>query len=281
MRPIEQPITKNNYKSVLCTNYLGRNYAPYDKVANISIDTKLYDLSYIVYSKEFAERFGYPEKNVYTLDKHIQVMELRLATEGGIHRCYLNILVDKNIGLDVPELSYSRGVRLSFPDQLKQFDQLNKEDQEYRLKTIYEPLGDSWANYYNRNFGLFTLDYNRISSDKSIGGGTLGLIVKEYSKEYYRDYDYFSIDIGCNLLTRKILKQKNASIWIKKKGGHNYSTDRQTAISSEFEKYLIPQKLLVKIFPIMEETDTYVFFQTIISYQKDQKKQGGQTNVNN
>jgi hypothetical protein len=245
-------------KSILCTNYNNGIYT--GDVLNVSVKTKIYDLGYAVYSKEFADKFGYPETNIYQLDKNIGVMEIRMITEGGFPRCYLNILVKKNIGLDVPEISYFGNARFigpfNLPKKVEGYKE-SEEDIQERLKRQREPHGWVWENYYSCNFGIAVLDYEYCKKS-----GWLGCILKEYSKEYYKDYDYFSISIGISSLTRKILQQPNASIWIKKKEGVDYSKV-VWAKRDDFMKFIIPQELIQKILPIMEETDKYSFFNVV------------------
>lgn len=253
-------------KSVLCTNYVDWNYL--GKPENLEATTKIYDVGFIVYSQEFAKRFGYPKSHVYPLDKGMHVMEFRLTTEGVSQRCYLNILMEKGLGLDVPEISYvmrslRNGVRFRFPKEVEGF-QLRPEDKDYRKKFVYEkPNGDHWENYYSRNIRLATLDY--VPRQK---GSSCSEMLVDFSSTYYQDYDYFSIDVG---FETKIL-ENGAAIWIKKKGGADYTMKGQ-ADPDEFLKFKLPRPLIEKILPLMIETDSYSFLANMKGVNKNETLQ--------
>lgn len=255
--------------SIFSTNYLGKGayggFGGIEEVKDFEVKSKIYNIGYIVYSKEFAERFGYPASNVVEMPKNVAVMEMKIVTESWVNECYLNILVKKDIGLDVPEISYVNTFinmdKFMFPERIKDFKITDKEEIEYYKKMIEAPLSWSWMNYYNRNNLLATLDAipNKIKNkkEKKKYKGKMGLHgnqVKEYSKEYYKDYDYFSINIGINKFNIDVLKRENVCLWIKKKEGDDYRYTEYVK-AEEFMRISIPQELIKKIFPIMEFID--------------------------
>jgi hypothetical protein len=264
--------------SILSTNLIGEK-SPIEEIKNIEIKTKIYDVSYVFYSKEFAERFGYPASNVVEMPENVAVMGMSIKTEGRFNNCYLKMLIKKDIGLDVPEISYVSGEKFRFPKMIKDFKITDKEEIEYYKKMIEAPLSWSWMNYYNQNLYLVLFKgkydekykYNR----KDISAATM-CHLKEYSKEYYKDYDYLSINIGIDIFTLAVLKDKKGSLWIRKKGFLHV----RSLNPKEFMKFSIPPELIKKILPIMEVmksqpidgADKYIFEENILKKKKGGRK---------
>jgi hypothetical protein len=255
--------------SILSTNLIGEK-SPIEEIKNIEIKTKIYDVSYVFYSKEFAERFGYPASNVVEMPENVAVMGMSIKTEGRFNNCYLKMLIKKDIGLDVPEISYVSGEKFRFPKMIKDFKITDKEEIEYYKKMIEAPLSWSWMNYYNQNLYLVLFKgkydekykYNR----KDISAATM-CHLKEYSKEYYKDYDYLSINIGIDIFTLAVLKDKKGSLWIRKKGFLHV----RSLNPKEFMRISISPELIKKILPIMEVAEKYSFSDINRIYKFEQK----------
>ena len=261
-------------KSNICFNFKSEDkYMPAFEVFDFTVNGKIYDVSFIAYSKEFAEKYGYPEKYIYPLDKGVQVMEFRVITEGHYICGYLNVLLDKDLGIDVPSISYfdRDPWRLGLPKKPKYYREPD-DMKEARLKAQKEPGGWEWENYYSRNICLATMDYKNLPNGKWKGGLNSATLV-EYSNKYFKEYDYFSIRIGCDMFSRNILKQKNPSIWFKKIGGSDYGVKLLRNID-DFIKFNIPQELVKKILPIMEETEMYNFSRVIEQYRRGKEQSG-------
>jgi len=255
-------------KSNICFNFKSEDkYMPAFEVFDFTVNGKIYDVSFIAYSKEFAEKYGYSEKYVYPLDKGVQVMEFRVITEGHYICGYLNVLLDKDLGIDVPSISYvdRDPWRLGLSKKPKSYRE-PQDMLEARLKAQKEPGGWVWENYYSRNICLATMDYVPDININGKGAARSSMLV-EYSNNYFKEYDYFSIRIGCDMFSRGILKEKNPSIWFKKIGGENYSK-KLYVNPKEFIKFNIPQELIKKILPIMEETEMYNFSNVIEKYRR-------------
>jgi len=259
-----------NIKSIACANFTHDEYLPAYDVLNLTVNGKIYDVSFIAYSKEFAEKYGYPEKYIYPLDKGVSVMEFRVITFGvNFIDGYLNVLLDKDLGIDVPPISYVDNAYLRFhfprrPHYYREPDDMK----EARLKAQKEPGGWEWENYYSRNICLATMDYRWLGNG-NWKGGMRGSMLIEYSKIYFKDYDYFSIRIGCDMFARNILKQKNPSIWFKKIG-----TKRPSENPDDYVRFNIPQELVKKILPVMEETEMYNFSRVIEQYRRGKEQNG-------
>jgi hypothetical protein len=248
--------------SIFSTNYLGKGayggFGEVKEVKDFEVKSKIYNVGYIVYSREFAERFGYSASNVVEMPENVAVMEMKIVTESWVNECYLNILVKKDIGLDVPEISYVNTFinmdKFRFPKETKKYSEWEEADRLYRLEMLEKPLGWSWMNYYNQNLSLVLFKgkydekykYNR----KDISAATM-CHLKEYSKEYYKDYDYLSINIGLDIFTQAVLKDKKGSLWIRKKGFLHV----RSLNPKEFMRISIPQELIKKILPIMKFID--------------------------
>lgn len=244
---LDHPPSASETQSIICTNYNEDRRLKY-----VVVPTKIYDVSFIAYTQEFAKRFGYPDSNVYPLDKGVQVMEFRLRTEGIWQEFYLNILMDKGLGLDVPPVPYANRagfpVQFRFPKQAEGF-KMGPEDLTYLTKTTHEPFGEAWENYFNRNFRMATLNYIHRAQGRSDS-----LQLKGFSNTYYKDFDYFSVGVNG---TQEILEE-GASLWVKKKGGSNYNV-RVLADPNDFVKFKIPPELVEKTIPVMEEMGFFSF----------------------
>lgn len=95
-------------------------------------------------------------------------------------------------------------------------------------------------------------------------------MLQEFSDYYYKDYDYFSIDIGCGPSTTDLL-DKGAAVWIKKVGGADYSV-RVLTNPDDFFKFKIPQALIEKISPLMKETASYSFVNNMKGVKKNDSR---------
>ena len=262
-------------KSKICFNYKTEDkYIPAEEVFNFTVNGKIYDVSFMAYSKEFAEKYGYPEKYIYPLDKGVSVMEFKLITEGRNSEAYLNVLLDKDLGIDVPTISYvmresRRGIRFRLPDKLKYYREPD-DMKEARLKAQKEPGGWVWENYYSRNICLATMDYKPLGPGRWTGGGRVDASLVEYSNNYFKGYDYFSIRLSSEEGTWIILNQKDPSIWLKKIGGADYSM-KLVRDPNEFVKIKIPVELAKKIIPILQEKEMYNFSNVIERYRRSKE----------
>ena len=214
--------------------------------------TKIYDLTFIRYSQKFADIYNYPQEYVIPMTEGVHVIEFQLKTDGVFNDVFINLLLEQDLGLDLPEkddyvMRYSRNLmRFRLPETPKGTI-FPKEDQDnFRHWLGYE-------NYYDRNIYLATKDH--VFNKK---GASKGTKLMEYSQTYYPSYQYLSIYLGYSIFVQDILKENNASIWIKKKGGRDY---RHTAFMKAEECYIldIPHDLCELVLPIMEEMDTFFY----------------------
>ena len=226
-----------------------------EPVQYIPAKTKIYDLTFIRYSQKFADIYKYPQEYVIPMTEGVHVIEFKLFSNGTRDEVNINLLLEQDLGLDLPEkddyvMRYSRNLmRFRLPERK------NKEDNINLPQDYLESFGRNWdnENYYDRNIYLATKDY----VFRTQGGSTNGKLF-EYSRTYYPKYDYLSISFGHDIFIRNILDKPNSSIWVKKKKGKDY---RYTAFMKAEEFYIldIPHDLCELVLPIMEEMDTFFY----------------------
>lgn len=202
-----------DYTSDLVTNYHGE-WHPSENVVVYQQRNRVFDLGYIVYTKEFSDRYGFTDEFVTDeLSEGMSVMEFRMRTKGGYTVCFLNVLIDKNIGLDLPEKNYvSRGNKIingfglhkKRPDYMEKWKHVGSkhESQEERDWRI-EKMNGLDSVYYNRNTAMASLSGNNSAR------------FEEYDGEYYSDKDFLSIGVFCKPY---IFEGVNPEFWYKKKG---------------------------------------------------------------
>jgi len=198
----------------------------------------------------------------------MQALEFRMKTEGGFVTCHFNTLLDNNLGLDLPEDGYvsrfeRHGDMMRFPKEIDSFrDQQGfegyrelPEDKEFRMNIRQ----NNW-HYYNMNLRLASYDYSPDPSGKfapaKAGTWSTSLFFEGYTGKYLKGLDYISISLGCGELTHNELLKKDASLWIKKKGGDDYT---QTTLDKpeQFLKFHIPLAFGQKTAAAMKPVGNY------------------------
>jgi len=246
------PKKRRKYKSLLISNsYSLEN----NKLLNHAIILPIFDVRYISYRTEFAKAYGYSLDDQYiddTMSEGLKAVEFVVKNEGKRVRCFMNLLVDKSLDIDLPDQeefimkSLGEG-RIGMPNDVTKH--MGKEEFNFILNV----RSKNEAKY---NTNILLGDGNR--KGKSAGG----VYFREYSSKYFTGVNYIKTNIGCNDLTRRILKTKNPSLWIKKKGGRNYSNYKNHLSQDQdmdFYKLRLPKKSINKILPIMKQTDGYLY----------------------
>lgn len=259
----EQSNEKQN--TILFTNF-DKHLDVEKEIRAIPVPIGIYDIGYVVYSKEFAERFGYPSDNIAKLDPGMQALEFRMHTNGGFVECHLNALLDNTLGLDLPEHDYvsrfeQHGDMVRFPQKLDSYKDKegwykeSPEDKEFRMSVTQE----KW-HYYSRNTRLASYDY----AQGKQGTWAASQMLEGYSSKYIKDLDYISVNIGCVLQTHDQFLLENASLWMKKKGGDDYSV-KQGTDPAQFAKFHIPVSFRQKAAEAMETylKTKYNYFDTV------------------
>lgn len=259
----EQPSTKPS--STLITNF-DKKFDVQKDVRQMPVSIGIYDVGYVVYSKEFAERFGYPEKNIAELDSGMQALEFRMRTEGGFVHCYLNTLLDNTLDLDLPEQDYQsrferHGDMMRFPKKLDSYKDEKgwykelQEDKEFRMNMTQ----DKW-HYYSRNTRLASYDY--APGKKEVWASSY--FFESYTNKYIKGLDYVSISISCGAQPYQELQRKDVSLWLKKKGGDDYSM-RSGTKPDQFLKFRLPESFTKPVVELMRPVtkEKYNFFKQV------------------
>lgn len=265
-----QELYANKIKtSILSINYNSK-FEQQDDVRDIPVESYIYDIGYVVYSKSFAERHGYPEKYIVDLDSGMQALEFRMMSRGGSVDCFLNALLDNNLNLDLPEQDYTarfnrNGGMMRFPKQIDAFKdpqgfmgyRENLEDKEFRMNVRQYKL-----DYYSRNIRLASYDYapdpNGNFPPAKSGAWSSSYVLESYTGKYYKDLDYISISITCTEQPRKQLERDDASLWIKKKGGDDYTRGGFDK-PEQFVKFRLPHVFAKKSAELIARTQNYFF----------------------
>lgn len=262
--------------SILSTNYNNR-WEPQDELKNIPVDIPIFDIGFVVYSKKFAERFGYPEKYIANLDPGMQALEFRMKSDGGNVNCYLNTLLDNNLGLDFPKEDYvrrfeARGTMMRFPQKIDSFKdpeglygyREQPEDKEFRMNVTQEK-----GSYYTRNTRIGNFDYKRDPTGKwpgLPGSWSTNYVFEGYSNKYLKGLDYVSVFTTCSAMPRKHFLRDNAALWFKKIGGDDYRYVGW-AKPEQFLKFRIPPEFGKKAAELMKPAEKHMFLE-LLNFKK-------------
>lgn len=95
-----------------------------------------------------------------------------------------------------------------------------------------------------------------------------GVMLLEYSNEYYEGYDYLSLGFSCRGLVQRNAKKssrKDLTLWLKKEGGKDYrKTDKE--VKSEFKVYNIPNRLQSEVKILTQDINSHDHFRALQSY---------------
>ena len=207
---------KQPYKprSIISTNLHMKNGVR-PEVINVPVDTKIYDIRIVAYSQWFADMYGYPNDYVSEMPEGMQLIQFEMVTLGARTGTYLHILLDNDLGLDIPTKNYinmvKESIRLPISIKSKLWDGLSESEKERRYKFLDE-IREKKSNqtYFNMNTRIATLDY--IEGKRGASTGT-GILV--YRNDYYMDMDYLKMFVSSQQI--KFLKRENIAIWIEKK----------------------------------------------------------------
>jgi len=245
------------YQSILTSNI---NIKPQDnpdaKSTDYLVKTKIYDVTYMVYSREFVERWKYPTDKIYIddkLPKEIKAMEISVITEGKITWQYLKVLMDNDLDIDIPdELDYN--MQLLGSMEKMRFPKATGETRPLDIQEFHEDYYRGREYEYNMNFFLTN------NSKKDIGGNMAPV---EFSKRYFKDLDYYKFLLSGT--TGKFFEEFNhkAELCFKKKGGTKYN-DINTAWKKhnpdDFHCFKFSKKLIKQALPVLKEVNKGGYF---------------------
>jgi hypothetical protein len=236
------------FPSIISSNRdLDNNNKYKEDIKEYIAKTKIYDISYVVYSKEYAKKYNLPMEKIYidnSLPKEIKFMELEITMDGAKQVQYLKILMDNDLNIDIPDaddyimMSVGKN-KLNSPKWNGKY--ASKEMQEFTRDVV----GGNELRY-NMNFFLVAdtpTDY--------IGGN---MVPMEFSKRVAKDLDYYKFSFP--FYGYKRLEGKKPQLCFQKKGGRDLSEMRyvgKKAKISDFHCFLFPKKLIKKTAPILKE----------------------------
>lgn len=244
--------------SVVWTNLGPDAYEEFDKVLAIPIDEPIYDIGFSFYSDWYAETYGFPKSHVRQLPEHVQFMEYRMQTLGRMKNCYLNMLLDKGLGLNLPDHPFSSMLSMGSPDDVsltrpKRVEGWTESDAIRAFRQKWKGLGvrqGSNNKYIFRNAFITSVPYAP-SFKKKKSGKLLGLLLHSYSPWFYEGLDYVSVSLTCSALTQVFHEQPEFFLWLKKKDGKDYTRHRSPD-REDFLIFEVPIELRQKILPFMK-----------------------------
>jgi len=232
----------------------------YDEVVRIPVKLPIYDISFIVYSQEFAERHGYPNSHVTEMPDNLDMMAFKMKTGQG---CIFQFLIDKGQGHFIEDKDsyhaffklgniYDLGSPVLTPDKVDGFVE-QKED--YELRVAHRHYRKPEGEIYMTTQTIF-LAGQAYTPNKTKRGSRLSVFLEDYHAYVYRDLDYFSVRVGCTELPRKILEEKNAMFWVKKMGAPDFGKGHEVK-AEYFIKIPIPDVLKRKAIKYMSTYNNY------------------------
>ncbi|HPF45358.1 MAG: hypothetical protein KDF58_05955 [Alphaproteobacteria bacterium] len=246
------PTPETEAQSVIWTNIGPSNYQLQDVILAFPIQLPIYDLAYTNYSNYYANKYGYPESHVIEMPEHVHLIEYRMKTIGMETKCYLNMLIDKNIGLNLPnevfvsrmKLPADENVGIVKPKREEGWKE-TEEIKENRIRWTYTGA-ESRSNekYLLRNAAMSGVNIN--ADTGKVKGRLMSVSMLEYNPNYYPDLDYFNFQVGCSILAKEMQLKDEFSIWIKKKSGRDYSKIVNLH-PEDFVKFKIPHSTREKI----------------------------------
>jgi hypothetical protein len=231
--------------SVIWTNIGPGSYQQADEVIAMPIDMPIYDLAFSKYSTSYALKYGYPQSHVIEMPQYVHLFEYRMKTVGRRNECRLNMLLEKDLGLNFPDgpfvnqvaLNSQDGVAIVRPKKLPDWKE-TKEISRHRIEWMQTGARSlSNVKYLLRNAVMST-----VGSSSRERGSSLDVGINEYSPQLYTDLDYVSLHIGCGSLSKLFLSKPANYIWIKKESGRDYS-QIMNYFPEDFMMFEIPKEL--------------------------------------
>ncbi|WP_417625212.1 hypothetical protein [Paremcibacter congregatus] len=244
--------------SVVWTNLGPGSFEEFDKVLAIPIEEPIYDIGFSFYSEWYAETYGFPKSHVRQLPEHVQFMEYRMQTLGRMKNCYLNMLLDKGLGLNLPDHPFSSMLSMGSSDDVrltrpKRVEGWTESDSIRAFRQKWKGLGarqGSNNKYIFRNAFITSVPYAP-SFKKKKSGKLLGLLLHSYNPWFYEGLDYVSVSLTCSALTQVFHEQPEFFLWLKKKDGKDYARHRNPD-REDFLIFEVPMELRQKILPFMK-----------------------------
>lgn len=242
--------SKEEFISVITTNY--HKEIPQEQLFNVPQPIRILDLGYIQYTKEFAEKFGYPKQFIAKdIPANMQVIEFRMMTKGIYKECYLNVLLNGEISSDFLQQDYinmtARKERLRLPRPINDI----YEDGQIQPKRFYTEDIPILGILATNNYKPTTFNEPSPWAVKEYGEGSYeSLFLHEISISFFLNYYYLSFFIPCENTEgiKKFWKSDKAELWLR-----DQTTERKFPKSRDmYITFKIPEKIKTKILEWIE-----------------------------
>lgn len=215
--------------------------------------------SYTAYRQEFAESYGFPSSYVAdSLPGFVAFMSFDMKYAGRFNRCNLNLLVDKEGPIKLPETAIYRpfsGSSLNMmpaalPARVEGFAE-QPYQRKYRLEQSEYGSSRNLQNFVHDNFALLGTD-----SPEAGGGHSFISTVLDVSKaNLFEEWTFLSIRVGCVALIKNILKRDIVAV-IARPNNIDFTTGLTPGTATEFLSVEIPDLILE---PIRNDFETIDF----------------------
>lgn len=208
--PKDQPTAVATEESVIVTNRKPDGDRTWSKeLYQFPIKNRIYDIGIMAYSKWFADRYGYPYE--YVSDElgsdGLHFVEFQFYSHKGRVRYMLNFAIVPDDELDLPTHNFVQGTS-SKPN-------MPKKRNDYNVPEDLKYTGDrhpllTYYSKYGMNIHLSNKSYGPGKRRVADSSGLMG-----FQNYVFKGLDFITINIVGG---DKPLKQKDPSIWIRKKG---------------------------------------------------------------
>lgn len=212
-------------------------------LTRVPLNQDVYEISYIAYTQQFADRYGQKAENVAPLDPGMQYIEVKVLTEGRNTNCYFNMLLDKKVDIDFPKEDM-----LHDPARLLHFVTKSREElTDHQFVAVNGIKRDShspqkWGRYQNNiYFGSAT---ERNQRGPRVGG----VMLHYYLHTRLPNAVILSVSTPCR--QAYALQLPNPAIWIKKRAATRDYSKVLLPTPEDFHTFRLPDVLVDKLKPI-------------------------------
>ncbi|MAU41540.1 MAG: hypothetical protein CMF31_07945 [Kordiimonas sp.] len=182
----------------------------HDEVLRVQVRQPIYNIYFVVYSREFADRHGYPHSHVADMADNVDLMSFQMKTG---HGCKFQFLINKGQGHFLEDKKsyhaffkvgnlHDLGSPILTPRKVKDFEEHPKD---YKLRAANRHYRKPDGEIYISTQTVF-LAGQAHTPNKKKGGSLLTAFLKNYHGYVYRDLDYFEISMGCGKAILNILR---------------------------------------------------------------------------
>jgi hypothetical protein len=245
-------INKREYNSILKSNYYGEHVFPTGDAKfrmnmdpiNYATKAKIYDVSYINYTTDFATDNGFPLDSDYINDDMtpgLKAFEFIVANKGSQIGCYMKFLIDSDFDIDMPQKNdiHIRDQRMRFP---MEYPRKIKEENRRFIMNIRSGKNDLERDQHRYHLSVALK-------------GSYTVSVKEFSRRYFKDLNYFYVFLGCDSYTIKTLSQEKSYFSVKKRSDIDQSNINNIGklTDKDWYDFQFPPRLVERILPTIKE----------------------------